>query len=350
MPVDVDVLLAMVREIGSGSDYRRAEAGGRSGAYLYSADAWRGYAGYVEPRLAPAAVQDARARVDAQRILDGLGSDVANFAALWAAKTTGEPGDIAVATRTEPRAAPPQVSDDGIGPMRSIVFPVLGPVDYYDNWNECRDDCLRHHEGIDIIGVKMQPLLAAVDGTITAIGERGETAGIGVTITARDGWRYNYFHVNNDSPGSDDGLADVVWQTPPGLAVGDRVRAGQIIGYMGNSGNAELSVPHLHFEMRDPAGVPHSPFWALQAAERRQACTIGLGPWSNAASIDPADDREHTTVVTPLFGDGSWSIDSDGRVVAVGDAALVIPSRGLDCRPGPTSPYGTDAAGWSAAR
>ena len=53
-----------------------------------------------------------------------------------------------------------------------------------------------------MIGVRMQPLLAAVDGTITRIRYENEgTAGVVITITGADGWYYNYFHVNNDTPG-----------------------------------------------------------------------------------------------------------------------------------------------------
>ncbi|WP_276967081.1 M23 family metallopeptidase [Desertimonas flava] len=256
--------------------------------------------------------------------------------------------DPAAGSRGDERARPPVVPAHGSGAMRSIAFPVLGPVDYAPGWNDCRDDCTRRHEGVDIVGVRMQPLVAAVDGTITAIGPRGsDIAGAGVTVTGDDGWRYNYFHINNDNPGSDDGVGDLVWQTPPGLRLGDRVRAGQIIGYMGDSGNSEHSVPHVHFEIRDPAGAPHDPYWSLQAAERRQACTIGIGPWSNPVHIGAPSENVASTTVRPLWGNGSWSIDSQGRVTATGDAALISPSRGLGCLDGPTVPHGTDAAGWT---
>ena len=117
---------------------------------------------------------------------------------------------------------------------------MLGPVRYANGWGNCRDGCARRHVGTDLIGVAMQPLLAAVDGTITRIRYENEgTAGAVITITGADGWYYNYFHVNNDTPGTDDGAAGPEWQVSPQLTVGSPVRAGQVIGYMGDSGNAE---------------------------------------------------------------------------------------------------------------
>ena len=274
------------------------------------------------------------------------------------------------------RSVPPEATvQDRTGWMRSIVFPVLGPVAYANGWGDPRDGGTRRHEGTDIIGVGMQPLLAATDGRITQFRlEPQGRSGVAISIRDVDGWRYSYFHANNDTPASDDGAADDGFRLAPGLELGDEVTAGQIIGYMGDSGNAENSVAHLHFEIRDPWGRAVPSFWSLRAAEARQACTIGIGPWSTptlrpqpdavtdtdlvaqlggntADRIDsPADERERAvwhTIVTPLYGEGQWVIDSDGRVIATGDAALIMPSRTLECAPGPAIPFGTDAAGWA---
>ena len=281
------------------------------------------------------------------------------------------------------RSAPPVIDvEDGLGSMRSIVFPVLGPVAYANGWGDPRSGG-RRHEGTDIVGVRMQPVLAAVDGVIsryqpTSIGIRG----VAISIADEDGWRYNYFHNNDDTPGTDDGAAAEAFRLAPGLELGASVVAGQIIGYMGDSGNAEESVAHLHFELRDPTGRARPSFWSLRAAEARQACTIGIGPWStptvgeltvddadptvavavavapaNVASIVAppvdavaaaavADPPVEHTVVTPMYGEGQWVIDSEGRVTATGDAALIMPRRDLQCDVGPATPFGTDGAGW----
>jgi murein DD-endopeptidase MepM/ murein hydrolase activator NlpD len=274
------------------------------------------------------------------------------------------------------RSVPPEATvQDHPGWMRSIVFPVLGPVAYANGWGDPRDGGARRHEGTDIIGVGMQPLLAATDGRITQFRlEPKGRSGVAISIRDADGWRYNYFHANNDTPATDDGAADDGFRLAPGLELGDEVTAGQIIGYMGDSGNAENSVAHLHFEIRDAWGRAVPSFWSLRAAEARQACTIGIGPWSTptlrpqpdavtdadliAQLVDNTADRIDSaaaeqerevwhTVVTPLYGEGQWVIDSDGRVIATGDAALIMPSRTLECAPGPAIPFGTDAAGWA---
>ncbi len=305
------------------------------------------------------------------------------------------------------RSVPPaNDEEDGLGSMRTIVFPVLGPVAYANGWGDPRAGG-RAHEGTDIVGVRMQPILAVVDGVVsryqpTSTGIRG----VAISIADVDGWRYNYFHNNDDTPGTDDGQAVDEFRLAPGLELGDTVVAGQIIGYMGDSGNAEESVAHLHFELRDPTGRARPSYWSLRSAEARQACTIGIGPWSTptvgqdaaaeapadatvaatgavaapvadppvagvvpqAAALDQPIDRpglasdtttepgatveplepivEHT-VVTPMYGEGQWVIDSEGRVTATGDAALIMPRRDLQCDVGPATPFGTESAGWS---
>ncbi len=289
------------------------------------------------------------------------------------------------------RSIPPDSDlDDGLGSMRSIVFPVLGPVAYANGWGDPRSGG-RLHEGTDIVGVRMQPILAAVDGVVSRY-QPSTTGirGVAISIADEDGWRYNYFHNNDDTPGTDDGAAADEFRLAPGLEIGDAVVAGQIIGYMGDSGNAEESVSHLHFELRDPTGAARPSYWSLRAAEARQACTIGIGPWSTptvpddvadestdtaapeastvagiggaaippvpressteaTAVVEPDPIVEHT-VVTPMFGEGQWVIDSEGRVTATGDAALIMPRRDLQCDIGPATPFGTDSAGWGERR
>ncbi len=135
-----------------------------------------------------------------------------------------------------------------------VTFPVVGPVNFVDTWGACRGaGCSRSHKGVDIFGHKLAPLVAAADGVIT--GDRRSAMSISgntVIITGDDGWRYIYVHLNNDAPGTDDGSNPQAWIIPNRLRVGDRVEAGDVIGYLGDSGNAETTPAHLHFEIHKP--------------------------------------------------------------------------------------------------
>jgi murein DD-endopeptidase MepM/ murein hydrolase activator NlpD len=95
---------------------------------------------------------------------------------------------------------------------------------------------------------KLTPVYAAAGGVITKIDSHW-SAGRYVEIQHAAGWSTHYLHLNNDDPGTDNGSADWSLTLLPGLEVGSKVRAGQQIGYVGDSGNAEWTGSHTHFEL-----------------------------------------------------------------------------------------------------
>ncbi len=147
--------------------------------------------------------------------------------------------------------------------FRTITFPVIGNVSYYDDFGAPR---VGHtHEGNDLMGHKMMPLVAAVTGTVRQVIWPEATWGYSVTIEDADGYTYHYLHINNDTPGTDDDLGGGMNAYAPDIRPGDKVVAGQQIGWMGDSGNAETTTAHLHFEIRY-GGIAFSPYASLKAA------------------------------------------------------------------------------------
>ncbi|MEY2433600.1 MAG: hypothetical protein QOC92_3325, partial [Acidimicrobiaceae bacterium] len=106
----------------------------------------------------------------------------------------------------------------------------------------------------------------------------GEVTNGGNMLVVRDseGWEYWYIHINNDNPGTDDGLNPPEWMFAPGITRGSKVVAGQFIAFMGDSGNAESTAPHLHFEIHMPDGTPINPYDSLLAADHSPAAARWL--------------------------------------------------------------------------
>ena len=174
-----------------------------------------------------------------------------------------------------------------------------------------------------MLGTRMLPLVAAVNGTVTSLRDdsSGSTGNM-ITITDDDGWSVIYMHVNNDTPGTDDNANRREHAFAPGIAAGVRVTAGQTIAYMGDSGNAEGSTAHLHFEMSGPNGSAFNPYTSLRLAQAWQLATgLCVAPSNPTAEPNAAANR------------GYWAVDAAGAVFAFGAAPYL---GGLNRGPGHT--------------
>lgn len=150
---------------------------------------------------------------------------------------------------------------------RSILFPILGGGSYTNDFNAPRSN--GQHGATDVFAAKHTPLVAAVDGEITFAGYPQPSWGYMVQITDADGYQYNYIHMNNDTPGTDDGRGDGMNAYAPDMKRGNRVVKGQFVGWVGDSGNAENTPPHLHFEIVRPDGSLVNPYEVLREAPIR---------------------------------------------------------------------------------
>lgn len=234
----------------------------------------------------------------------------------WRRRAVGIASGAGILAAAIALCAPAATADTGLTEPRHLRFPVDAPSSYFDDFGACRDGCTRRHEGNDIITAKGVPIYAAVSGTIDWLQWDliGDTrCGNGLTIEAPDGWRYVACHLNNDTPGTDDGANRYDQAFGPGIAEGAKVTQGQLLGWVGDSGNAEYSVPHLHFEIRTPAHVPIDPYVSLRLSQGRSGgnqCAYPTNPPAAPAS---------TSATSPF---GYWQVAADGGIFSFGRAVF----------------------------
>ena len=150
----------------------------------------------------------------------------------------GKPPEV---TRPRPGRLPPivrQIPD--IKPKLApggFVFPVFGPASFTNTFGAPRAAVDWHH-GEDIFAPLGAPILAITGGTVYSVGWN-DIGGNRLWLRDRQGNEYYYAHLSAFSP----------------LAVnGQRVKAGDVLGFVGTSGDAEGTPPHLHFEIH-PVGL-----------------------------------------------------------------------------------------------
>jgi peptidoglycan hydrolase-like protein with peptidoglycan-binding domain len=136
------------------------------------------------------------------------------------------------------------------------VFPMQGRCSFSDTWKQARPGG-RLHEGVDIMGAKGLAIYATNDGVISRMSTGGVLGGNAIYLTIPNGTYFYYAHLDSFAPG---------------IAPGVSVRAGQIIGYNGETGHA--GSPHLHFEVHPFGGPAVSPYQFVKAVDACNVTTV----------------------------------------------------------------------------
>jgi len=148
-----------------------------------------------------------------------------------------------------------------------LVFPVVAKVHYTDDFGAPRWQ--GRHQGNDIMAAKRSPVVAVEPGRVVKWSS-SRSAGCMLYLYGRSGTTYMYVHLNNDRTLRNDnrgGCRNGI-SYAPGLVSGQTVQAGQLIGFVGDSGDANGIASHLHFEVHPDGGRARSPFRHLNAAFR----------------------------------------------------------------------------------
>jgi murein DD-endopeptidase MepM/ murein hydrolase activator NlpD len=135
----------------------------------------------------------------------------------------------------DPTAQPPVTIAEGVivGPA-GLALPVAGvkAEQLSDTYTQARAAGARVHDAIDIMAPEGTPVAAAADGTVEKLFFSQGGGGITAYVRSPDQrWIYYYAHLQGYAPG---------------LAEGQQVRRGQVIGRVGHTGNANPAGPHLH--------------------------------------------------------------------------------------------------------
>lgn len=179
--------------------------------------------------------------------------------------------------------------------LGGFVFPVAGPVSFVDTFGAPRmvgTKYFHYHEGTDVFATGGTPLVAVNRGVIAKKGV-GVLGGNKLWLVAADGTQYYYAHLSAFVDGVDDGTV---------------VEAGQVIGYVGNTGNAITTPTHLHFEIHPGGGAAINPYPVLDAVRR-----------SDIGALLKATTIATTTTIPGQFRAGV-GVDSEFAIEASDDA------------------------------
>jgi hypothetical protein len=150
----------------------------------------------------------------------------------------------------------------GLGPP--IVFPIVGKATYSNTFSSTPKGLL---PGNDIIAARKSLVVAAENGTVKFY-TKSKEAGCMLYLYGVSGRTFEYLHLNNDLTNKNDNTGKCVAGTAyaTGLKNGQKVKAGQVIGYVGDSGIANGTQPHVHFEVHKSS--PVNPYPYLNKSQR----------------------------------------------------------------------------------
>lgn len=179
----------------------------------------------------------------------GTSAAVMDFQRANGLAVTGRVDDATAAKLGLAKQDPPTAPDPST--VSFHVFPVQGRCYFTDTWRATRSGG-RIHLGVDVIAPQGKLVYAVSDGTITKVYSDypGSLSGNGVRLSQGDGTYFFYAHMVS---------------VAEGIQVGTKVKAGQVVGYVGSTGSSATN--HLHFEVHPKGGSAVNPYPMIKAID-----------------------------------------------------------------------------------
>ncbi len=214
-----------------------------------------------------------------------------------------------------------------------LVFPVVGDVEYANDFGDPRPQ--GPHEGNDIMADWRAPAVAVEDGKVHFY-TGSSRGGCLLYLYGKSGTTYLYIHLNNDltTKSEDRGGCNEGVAFAPGLRDGQKVKAGQLVAYVGDSGDAEGIHHHLHFEVHPNDGGAVSPYKHLKRAQHLLYAAPQAGQTLTLALYGTVELAEPGLLTMKL----ERQRGSDGTRTAISSTITVtVPSEAVIERAGPKS-------------
>jgi hypothetical protein len=219
-----------------------------------------------------------------------------------------------------------------------IIFPVVGKVQYTDDFGAPRSGGA--HQGNDLMATKKSPAVAAEAGKVKYWTTSG-SAGCMLYLYGDSGTTYLYIHLNNDVTMKNDNRGKCVRGTAYTVKDGAKVAAGQQIGYVGDSGDANGGASHLHFEVHPGGGKAVSPYPYLQKAYKLLFTAKAGSPFAltlTGTVVSAAIDRIVVNVATSQAWPSGLALTKLNRTIS-----LTVPEATVVQSFGPTGTLRTIA-------
>lgn len=167
-----------------------------------------------------------------------------------------------------PAGAAPTINSYTIPGFR---YPLISQDDYFEDWYDAARSGGRTHQATDIMAPRGTPVVAPENGVVSQVGSN-PLGGNRLWVSGESGYHYYLAHLNTFAPGVTDGI---------------KVQAGQLLGFVGNTGSgAKFTDPHLHIAIHWPSKSskpPLNPYVALKATpEGAAASARGATPNTNS--------------------------------------------------------------------
>ena len=227
-------------------------------------------------------------------------------------------------------AIQPLVTEFGMSPTDAAItagghFPVAGPTTWVDDWLYPRYVPSFHlHKGLDMFAASGTPVRAPFDGTLKL--SNGAVGGLAAYVTQTDGTYVYMAHLSAYAPGK---------------VTGQAVRQGDIVGFVGDTGNARGGAPHVHLQLHPRGGEPAPPkptvdAWLAEATANApqviaaiRAARNPAAPAAAGASVTPVPPATSPSVETATQVDPAaalWAASSNPAIGTIDLASSLVAS------------------------